>query len=133
MAFAIILFTKFHTSYNKIMSADPNNIQKTYSDDGTHVAVIVMSGYGSGFSSDNPGNPWFIYGDHEFVQMVLDEVDNGTICNYVSRMFPGTSLIMAPRQALYIEWVPVGSLFKIREYDGSEGVEILDTSEWFTA
>ena len=115
------------------MSTDSNNIQKTYNDDGTRVAVIVMSGYGSGFSSNNPGNPWFIYGNPEFVQMVLDEVDNDTICNYVSRMFPRSYMYMAPRQALYIEWVPVGSMFKIREYDGSEAVEILDASEWFTA
>lgn len=131
--FAKYKFKNFIDSHNMKMSADPNYIQKTYSEDKTCVAVIIMHGYGGGFSSDNPDNPWFIYGDPVFVKMVLDKVDNGTICDYISRKIPSKSFNMYPTQSLHIEWVPVKSTFKIREYDGFEYVEILDVSEWFTA
>jgi membrane protein involved in colicin uptake len=34
---------------------------------------------------------------------------------------------------LAIEWVPIGSLFQIHEYDGSESLVIFDESKWTRA
>jgi hypothetical protein len=34
---------------------------------------------------------------------------------------------------LEIQWIPVGTEFRINEYDGAESVELKDEVGWFTA
>ena len=34
---------------------------------------------------------------------------------------------------LQIEWVPVGTLFQVNEYDGNESIEKRDSVNWITA
>jgi hypothetical protein len=34
---------------------------------------------------------------------------------------------------IQIKWIPVGSRFQVREYDGSESLHILDQMQFYTA
>ena len=87
------------------------------------VAVIVSPGYGAGWSSWNSPEDAF---DPKIVAWIeggkvgkpLDEDDD--------RYFGGL-------HSAVIEWVPVGTVFYIREYDGDENIVYYDPEDYLVA
>jgi len=96
------------------------------------VAVVVSPGFGAGWST------WSYCGEEDYRDFMLfdptlvDMVERGasaeTIETYVTSMHPGT--YCGGADGLTIQWLTVGTAFRIHEYDGSESVEIRDDIEW---
>ena len=99
------------------------------------VAVVVSPGFGAGWST------WAFRGEEDyrdfmmFDSVLVTMVENGypveTIEEYVTNNYPGTYCGAA--DDLTIQWLPVGTAFRIHEYDGSESVEIRDDINWTIA
>ena len=95
------------------------------------VAVIVSPDHGAGWSTWTLGGrdiQDFMLFDPILVDMVERGVSAETIEEYVTFMHPDTYCGAADN--LTIEWLPVGTAFRIREYDGAESVEIRDVINW---
>ena len=96
------------------------------------VAVLVSPGFGAGWSTwayrveeDAPG---FMMFDPTLVTMVECGDSVEAIESYVTSKHPDT--YCGGADDLTIQWLPVGTAFRIHEYDGSESVEIRDDIEW---
>ena len=95
------------------------------------VAVIVSPGFGAGWSTwaySDEGIRDFMLFDPTLVDMVEREVSGEAIEAYVTAKHPDT--YCGGADDLTIQWLPVGTAFRIHEYDGSESVEIRDDIEW---
>lgn len=98
------------------------------------VAVLYSPGYGSGWYTWATEYPEILY-DPE----VVDWVENGKLPSQVDalktyleanypNLYIGSNLI-----DLEIEWISVGTNFRIKEYDGYESIEYRDSINWHTA
>jgi hypothetical protein len=94
------------------------------------VAVLVSPGFGAGWSSWNPLKPELLF-DPEVVAMVEDGTNAETITAYCEAKY--SDGYFGGSDDLIIEWVPVGTQFRVHEYDGSETLEFKDAMDWITA
>jgi hypothetical protein len=98
------------------------------------VAVIVSPGFGAGWSTwahnDEEIRDFMLF-DSVLVTMIERGLSVETIEEYVTNNYPGTYCGAA--DDLTIQWLPVGTAFRIHEYDGAESVEIRDDMDWTIA
>lgn len=96
------------------------------------VAVIYSPGFGAGWSTWAHGNadPKVLCMDARIAQHVLDGNNTAAIATTLE-IYP--DMYTGGGHDLSIEWVPVGCLFLIEEYDGSETVRTLEDFEFMTA
>jgi hypothetical protein len=94
------------------------------------VAVLVSPGFGAGWSTWNPIVPELLF-DPTIVEMVEDGTNSDTIVQYCEAKYPDT--YCGGAGDLTVEWLPVGTAFRIHEYDGAESVEIRDAINWSIA
>jgi hypothetical protein len=91
--------------------------------DGTEVAVLVSGGFGAGFSTWNkisPMNPLAV------TAILFDRRDLLANASEDERARMGDrDAYMGGVDDVSIHWVPVGTLFRVDEYDGAESVEYL--------
>ena len=106
-------------------------------------AVLISPGYGAGWST------WFddqelakkaIF-DPEIAQRVLDEPKDASKAEFnfwlasieetIQRKYPGQ--YTGGIKDLEVEWLPVGTRFRINEYDGYETIEKYDPDSYVTA
>lgn len=96
-----------------------------------HVAVLYSPGFGAGWST------WAHYGEGKdllFDPMIVDCVeknDLAKLATYMEMRYP--NVYTGGMEDLQIQWIPVGTLFKINEYDGSESIELKEADQWFVA
>ena len=98
------------------------------------VAVIVSPAYGAGWSTWTLGGrdiQDFMLFDSTLVDMIERGALAEEIETYVTSMYPGT--YCGGADDLTIQWLPVGTAFRIHEYDGYETVEIRDDIQWTIA
>ena len=104
------------------------------------VAVLVSPGFGAGWSTwvyhggegeDYRGHIDFMLFDPTLVTMVERGDSVEAIESYVTALYPHT--YCGGADDLTVEWLPVGTAFRIHEYDGSETVEIRDDINWTIA
>jgi hypothetical protein len=50
-----------------------------------------------------------------------------------NQQFPDPEVFKGGMMDLEIQWIPVGTEFRISEYDGAESIELKDEAGWFTA
>jgi hypothetical protein len=95
------------------------------------VAVIYSPGFGAGWSTWDHGN----YGSELiFDPMLAAYVDEGKMDEagtYIAMRFPG--VYKGGVEDLAVTWVPVGTAFRIHEYDGSESIEVKEHLDWIIA
>ena len=95
------------------------------------VAVIISPGYGAGWSTWNN----VAYGNElVFDPMLVDMILNNKkdeFETYIAMRYP--DLYNTGFDELAVQWVPVGTVFRIHEYDGNESIEFQDQMSWFTA
>ena len=86
------------------------------------VAVAVSYGYGAGWSTWNNIDPM----DARFNQLFLDDAadEAADLCDELDLGYAGGA------RDVEIVWVPVGTEFRITEYDGSESLEYKDNIAW---
>lgn len=92
------------------------------------VAVLVSPGWGAGWST------WLnceeaIF-DTTLIKLILDKQWD-VVYEYVEEIYPDST--QDGVQNLTVYWVPLGTQFRICEYDGNEYIEIKDEIEWITA
>ncbi len=95
------------------------------------VAVLYSPGYGSGWYTWNTEYPDILYDPKivEWVETGKSEDQLSDITAYLEATYPDMYIGFNLHQ-LQIEWLSVGTLFCIREYDGSERIEIRDKLVW---
>jgi len=95
------------------------------------VAVLVSPGFGAGWSTWDHG----AYGAEMIFDSVLAAyVDEGKMDEaktYVAVRFP--EAYTGGLEDLVVQWIPVGTMFKINEYDGSESIELKEADQWMVA
>ena len=93
------------------------------------VAVIYSPGFGGGWSTWNPDYPEILF-DPVLASYVEDnKLDEAY--TYITMRWP--DVYTGGVDDLSVQWLPVGTKFRIHEYDGSESIEIKERIEWITA
>jgi hypothetical protein len=92
-----------------------------------NVAVIFSPNFGAGFSTW--GAPREAMFDPDLAQAVLDDNEEA-IGRILETKYPDYT---AQNTDLRVRWVPVGTKFRIEEYDGAESVVFFDESDYHTA
>ena len=89
------------------------------------VAVLVSPGYGSGWYAWNTNHPECVF-DPEIVKIVLGE-ESGSISDIAgSKWDQGNDYFYSGgADQLVVNWLPIGTEFRIEEYDGSESLTTL--------
>ena len=93
------------------------------------VAVLYSPSYGSGWYTWNQEFPELIFSP-AIVKLVIEERFDA-LKTYMELKYP--EAYKGGIMDLEIEWVPVGTEFRITEYDGAESIELKDEAGWFTA
>ena len=104
------------------------------------VAVLISDQHGAGWSTwvdpvcwpDIMFDPWIVdlmLSQSYTQQQINDRIRAHCAVKYLD-CHP-VNLYSAP--VLKIHWVPVGSVFRIVEYDGLESIEFRDQIEWLVA
>ena len=93
------------------------------------VAVLYSPGFGAGWYTWNTDQPELVY-DPMIVDMVeANRFDELT--SYMALKYP--DVYIGGMTDLTVEWLPIGTLFKINEYDGSESLEFKEDNDWLVA
>jgi hypothetical protein len=91
------------------------------------VAVLYSPGFGAGWYTWNREHLAIVF-DPVIVQLVEseqhDQIEPYVVSNY------GEDIYLGGAGSLSIRWVPVGTRFRIDEYDGSESVILEEEEEW---
>ena len=90
-----------------------------------HVAVIISSGYGAGWSTWNPGPHGETLVFHpKLVELVESGQHNqdtvSAVLNELLDKEEAEGIYLGGVEDLTIQWIPEGTKFKIEEYDGKE-------------
>lgn len=101
-------------------------MDKVYKDiDGvTHVAVLYSPGYGAGWSTWNKAFKKQLIFEPTIVQMLEDGLPVHELERYIATTYPD-EIYTGGLDQLEIRWIPEGTLFTIKEYDGSETIQLI--------
>jgi hypothetical protein len=91
------------------------------------VGVLYSPGYGAGWSTWGQTE---MAVDKELVQAFI-EGGASECCRVAKKLYPDSYLGGA--DDLQLEWVHVGTTFRINEYDGSESIEYFNDRSFMTA
>lgn len=94
------------------------------------VAVLISPGFGAG---------WYTWNDIE--DLLFDPVIVGLVQNdrrddiesYVSSAYPDHQVYCGGVDRLKVVWIPIGSEFRIDEYDGAEEIVLAENEYWIVA
>lgn len=95
------------------------------------VAVMYSPGFGAGWYSWNHiqyGNELVF--DPVLANYILEDKKEEAR-SYVAMRFPDA--YSGGLDDLTVKWIPVGTAFRIHEYDGSESVEVKEDLDWMVA
>ena len=93
------------------------------------VAVLYSQGYGAG---------WSTWGHREdannalFNPEVVEWVEGGKVGQVPTKTLP-LDFYTSSARGLKIKWIPVGTIFQVKEYDGWESIEYMSELSWTTA
>lgn len=94
------------------------------------VAVLYSPSYGAGWYSWHKV-PELLF-DPVVVKMIQDKDTSYAISNYCEEKY-GDNKYYGGADQLEIMWLDVGTEFIIKEYDGSESIQLKEASDWFIA
>ncbi len=94
------------------------------------VAILVSPHHGAGWYSWHYVEE-LLY-DPKVVDMVEEKTSAKTIELYCETVY-GKNHFYGGAEDLEVMWIPVGTHFYIREYDGYETLEIRETIDWIVA
>lgn len=95
------------------------------------VAVVYSPGFGAGWSTwaDSEIREKIVF-DPEIVSFVESNDKNG-LSLYMALKYPDA--YTGGMDDLIVDWLPVGTLFRIHEYDGNESIEVKEDMDWLIA
>lgn len=101
------------------------------------VAVLYSPGYGAGWSTWAGEHSEILTYHRDIAQCVLDGnlTEAAVVAEKIIREQVGEDayVCVLGSNDLEIEWLPVGTIFRITEYDGSESVECFSLGAYLTA
>jgi hypothetical protein len=103
-------------------------VEKVYRDG--KVAVLVSRGFGAGWST------WAHYPLTEQVlydPVVVAWVEGGKVGPVPVGHYGDSYLYTGGAEDLEVVWIPIGTYFKVNEYDGSESLELKENDGWLIA
>lgn len=85
------------------------------------VAVIYSPGHGAGWSTwaDSKEKQSMVF-DPVIAQMIIDKANSAKLHAVAAERYPNAYL--GGLDDCEVEWLPVGTVFEIDEYDGSESI-----------
>lgn len=103
------------------------------------VAVAYSPGYGAGWASwaswAKPDVMETLLFHPDIIQMILDgrreEINEDWLVEHFGEAFKNSC--WGGNDQLEVEWLPIGTLFRVHEYDGSESIVTLDDDIYFKA
>lgn len=96
------------------------------------VAILVSPGFGAGWSTwAGDEHREFALFDHRLVECLESGGDVGALVTEI--LGENEYFYTGGARDLVIEWLPVGTPFKINEYDGFESLEVRDGDQWSVA
>ena len=93
------------------------------------VAVLYSPGYGAGWYTWNREYPEIIF-DPSIVRLV-EKGKFDELITYMTLKYP--DMYLGGLEDLEVKWLPIGTKFRIDEYDGNESVELLGDIDWLEA
>jgi hypothetical protein len=122
-----------------VVSIPKGQIMEKIVKDG-RVAVLVSKGFGAGWSTwMNEEQADVLLFHPTLVQMVLEGKEDQItedLCIELLGYKKGTkehkecSIYVGGKEGLYVEWIPKGCQFLIKEYDGCESIQIVEKTNW---
>lgn len=94
------------------------------------VAILVSHGFGAGWYTWHYDERLLF--EPKIVEMLEDGADLHEIESYCEKTY-GDKLYYGGVDGLAVHWLPIGTQFKIDEYDGAETLIISDDVCWITA
>ena len=95
------------------------------------VAILYSPGFGAGWSTCAYGDSEQAMAmDRDLVEAFLTGGVNAVV-KVAEEKYPDN--YTGGADDLEVVWLPVGTQFKIREYDGSETIHTLDNASWWVA
>ena len=95
------------------------------------VAVLYSPGFGAGWSTWSRGE----YDNNVlFDPMIVQCVEAGDfdkLNTYMTLWYP--DMYLGGMDSLEIAWLPVGTMFRVHEYDGAESIEVKEEMDWMIA
>ena len=102
-----------------------------------NVAVLYSPGFGAGWSSwaHEPEIAEFLLFDRRLIEAVKAEATEEEVSEFLATIFGPDQYIHTGGWEKFITttWIPVGTKFRIAEYDGSESIEYYDPSNFCVA
>ena len=96
------------------------------------VAVLVSPGYGAGWYTWNLDHPELLFLP-PVVELVLAGAGVYDIEDCIRSQYGEGEIYTGGAVDLMVKWVPVGSRFRISEYDGAEALVLESAEQWITA
>jgi len=93
------------------------------------VAVLYSPGYGAGWYTWNREYPEIVF-DPSIVRLV-EKGKFDELITYMTLKYP--DMYLGGLEDLEVKWLPIGTKFRIDEYDGNESVELLGDIDWLEA
>ena len=114
------------TSYNTTSKGEAMTVQRLIRDG--QVAVLVSPKYGGGWYSWNH-NEELLYDPS--IAIWLENNEHDKIQAYLGLRYP--TEYIGGLDGLVVEWIPVGTRFRIDEHDGAETLVLETNVKWLTA
>jgi hypothetical protein len=95
------------------------------------VAILYSPGFGAGWYSWH--NVEELLYDPKLVDMVEAKTSAKTIELYCEEVYGKEHHYYGGAEDLEVKWLPIGTHFRIHEYDGSESVEVREEMHWMVA
>lgn len=95
------------------------------------VAVLYSPGYGAGWYTWSNSNDRTMLFDPGLVQLILDGAPFADLDDYASKRWPDEYL--GGLRDVRIQWIPVGTVFHVHEYDGFESIRLVDDLDMIAA
>ena len=95
------------------------------------VAVLYSPGFGAGWSTWNEAFAEFFVFDKGLVELALSGAKGDAVRKYLESL--PDILYLGGWEDISVKYLPVGTVFHINEYDGSEAVIVFDENDYFTA
>jgi hypothetical protein len=101
-----------------------------------NVAILYSPGYGAGWSSwaHNPEVAEFLLFDRRLIEAAKAEATQEEVSEFLANIFgPDQYIYTGGWEKIKTTWVPVGTKFRIAEYDGSESIVYYDQGNFYEA
>ena len=99
------------------------------------VAVLYSPGYGGGWSTwaREEDIAEFLLFDRRLVEAAKAEASRDEVEAFLAIIFADHYINTGGWEQIVTQWVPVGTKFRVTEYDGFEGIKFYDPADYYEA